>query len=88
MRSKETMKQLVNGSEAKVERLFVRGRFKEKRSGNRDKGRSKSKTRNKSCKYCKKKWHIIDDCYKLQNKNKVATNHKGSNRSTSTKSVL
>ena len=37
----------------------------------------KYKTRNKSCKYCKKKGHIIDYCYYLQNKNKVVANQKG-----------
>ena len=38
------------------------------------KGRSKPKTRNKSY---KKKGHAIDDCYRFQNKNKAAVNHKG-----------
>ena len=77
MRSKETMKQLVNGYEDKAKGLVARGRFHEKGFGNSDRGKSKSKTRNKSCKYCKKKRHAIDDCYKLQNKNKAAANKKG-----------
>ena len=29
-----------------------------------------------SCKYCKKRGHVIDDCYKLHNENKAATNPK------------
>jgi hypothetical protein len=42
---------------------------------NRDKsktsqGRSMSKGRDKFCMYCKKNNHIIDDCWKLQNKEK------------------
>ena len=52
------MKQLVNGFEAKAKGLIVRGRFQEKDYGNSDKGRSKSKIRNKSC---KKKGHVNDD---------------------------
>ena len=71
---KETMKQLVNGSEAKTKGLIAKGRSQEKGYGNSEIGKSKSKIRNK---YCKKKRHIIDDCYKLQNTNKAATNQKG-----------
>ena len=56
LRSKETMKQLVNGFEAKVEGLIARGRSQEKGFGNSDRGESKSKSRNKSYK------HIIGDC--------------------------
>ena len=74
LRSKETMKQLVNESEVKAEDLVVRGRFWEKGYENSDRGKSKSKTRNKSC---KKKGHVIDDGYKLQNKNKATANKKG-----------
>ena len=77
LRSKETMKQFVNRSEAKAEGLVARGRFQEKGSENSDRGRLKYKTRNKSCKYCKKKGHIIDYCYYLQNKNKAVANQKG-----------
>ena len=62
---KETIKQLVNGYEAENEGLVSRGRFQERGYGNNDKGRSKSKTKNKYCKYCKKKkGHVIDDYYK------------------------
>ena len=61
--SKETMKQLVNGFEAKPEGLVARGRFHERGSRKSDKGRSNCKNRNKSCKYCKKKEHVIDECY-------------------------
>ena len=38
---------------------------------------SYTKSRNKSCKYCKKKGLVIDDCYKLHNKNKAIANQKG-----------
>ena len=41
------MKQLVNGSEARAEGLVARGRSQEKGFGNSDKGKSKSKIRNK-----------------------------------------
>ena len=74
--SKETMKQLVNGFEVKAEGLVTRGRSQEKVSRNSEKGRSKFKIRNKSYKYCMKKGHVIDDCYKLHNKNKETTNQK------------
>ena len=73
--SKETMKELFNGFEAKAKGLVDRGRFQEKGfSNSHERGRSTSKTRNRSCKYCKKKGHIIDDFYKQQNKNKEAEN--------------
>ena len=68
------MKQLVNGSKAKAEGLVARERSQEKGYGNSDRGRLESKTRNKSCKYCKKK---NGNCYKLWNKNRAAVNHKG-----------
>ena len=71
------MKKLVYGSEANAEGLVSRGRSQEKGSESSDRGRSKSKSRNKSCKYFKKKGHVIDDCYKLQNKNKEAANQRG-----------
>ena len=45
LHSKETMKQLVNGFEAKAEGLVARERFQERGSGNSDRGKSKSKTR-------------------------------------------
>ena len=47
---KKGMNQLVNGSEAKVEGLIARERYQEKGYGNSDRGRSKSKIRNESCK--------------------------------------
>ena len=53
LHSKEMMKQLVNGSEAKAEGLVARGRCQEKGSRNSERGRLKSKIRNKSCKCCK-----------------------------------
>ena len=72
--SKEKMKQLVVGSEAQGEGLFVRGRPQERFSGDEHRGRSKSRneSRNteKTCNYCKKKGRIKTECYKLQNKKK------------------
>jgi hypothetical protein len=64
---------------SKAEALEVRGRPKQRDNyhhhNNRDKsktdrGRSKSKGRDKFCMYCKKSNHNIDDCWKLQNKEK------------------
>ena len=60
-----------------MEGHVARGRFHEKGFGNSERGKSKSKTRNKSCKYCKKKRHAVDDCYKLQKKYKATENKKG-----------
>ena len=68
--SKEKMKHLVNRSDAQGEGLVVRGRTQERNSGGDDRSRSKSKNRNKTCNYCKKKGHIKSECYKLQNRNK------------------
>ena len=59
------MKQLINGFETNTEGLVARGRSQEKGYGNCDRVISMSKSRYKSCKYCKKKGHVIDDCYKL-----------------------
>ena len=61
LRSKETMIQFVNGSEAKAEGLVAGGRFQGRGSEKSDRGRSKSKNRNKYHKYYKKKGHIIDE---------------------------
>ena len=86
LHSKEKMKQMVShdgsSSSSQAEGLSVRGRTKDKNpnNGNRDKssngyrGRSKSRGRYKSCKYCKKDGHDISECYKLQNKEKRKNN--------------
>ena len=70
--SKEKMHKLVGSSDNMAEGLVARGRQQERYSGSNNRGRSKSKNKDKTCKYCKKKGHIIDECYKLQNKNKRA----------------
>nr|CAI44659.1 OSJNBa0061C06.9 [Oryza sativa Japonica Group] len=78
--AKEKMKKMVpsEGSNSQAEGLVVRGRQQEKNTKNqsRDKslssyhGRSKSRCRYKSCKYCKRDGHDISECWKLQDKNK------------------
>ncbi len=80
LHAKEKMKQMVStdGSTSNGEGLIVRGRTKEKNSHNsqRDKssngymGRSKSRGKEKFCRYCKKNNHDISECYKLKNKEK------------------
>ena len=67
------MKYLTIRSESQGEGLVVCGRTQERSSGNISKGRSKSKNKDKICNYCKKKGHIKSECYKLQNKNKRAS---------------
>ena len=74
------MKDMVQSdvSSSKGEVLQVRGRPEQKtynNNNNRDKskngkGRSKSRGRDKFCRYCKKDTHVIEDCWKLQNKEK------------------
>ncbi|KAG8491630.1 hypothetical protein CXB51_014990 [Gossypium anomalum] len=55
-----------------------RGRTQERNPRSKSKGRSKSSNRGKTCNFCKKKWHIKSECYKLQNKIKrEAANQKG-----------
>ncbi|KAK1652805.1 hypothetical protein QYE76_070610 [Lolium multiflorum] len=80
LQQKEKMKSMVQAesSSSKAEALEVRGRPEQRDNyyhNNRDKskgdrGRSKSKGRDKFCRYCKKSSHNIDDCWKLQNKEK------------------
>ena len=86
LHSKEKMKLMVSNdgssSSSQAEGLSVRGRAKDKNPNNgyRDKssngyrGRSKSRGRYKSCKYCKKDGHDISECYRLQNKEKKKNN--------------
>nr|ABA93547.1 retrotransposon protein, putative, Ty1-copia subclass [Oryza sativa Japonica Group] len=74
------MKKMVpsEGSNSQAEGLVVRGRQLEKNTKNqsRDKssssyrGRSKSRGRYRSCKYCKRDGHDISECWKLQDKDK------------------
>nr|XP_015638684.1 uncharacterized protein LOC107281003 [Oryza sativa Japonica Group] len=80
LHAKEKMKKMVpsEGSNSQAEGLVVRGRQQEKNTNNksRDKsssiyrGRSKSRGRYKSCKYCKRDGHDISECWKLQDKDK------------------
>jgi hypothetical protein len=77
---KEKMKQMVHSLEpsSNGEALAVRGREEQRntKSGNRGKSQSErgcSKSRNNNklfCKYCKKNNHMIEDCWKLKNKEK------------------
>nr|CAD41912.2 OSJNBa0033G05.13 [Oryza sativa Japonica Group] len=80
LHAKEKMKKMVpsEGSNSQAEGLVVRGSQQEKNTNNksRDKssssyrGRSKSRGRYKSCKYCKRDGHDISKCWKLQDKDK------------------
>ena len=76
--SKELMdRELIREGDVKSEALFIRGRSMEKGSNNnKNKFRSKSKARSKFCNYCKKKGHILEECYKLQNKEKRKNDNK------------
>ena len=71
--SKDKMKQIANVTKA-AEGLSVRGRQTERDFKSPGRSRSKSKVKRKFCNFCKKKGHIIDECYKLQNKNNVSAN--------------
>lgn len=65
------MKQLIDSLETKAKGLVVRC-FK-----NSESDILKSIRRLKSYKYCKKNGDVIEDYYKLHNKNKAAEEHKG-----------
>jgi hypothetical protein len=79
LQNMEKMRGMVQSdvSSSKGEALQVRDRSEQRTyndSNGRDKsqnrrGRSKSRGK-KFCKYCKKKNHFIEDCWKLQNKDK------------------
>jgi hypothetical protein len=86
--SKARMKLLVTGSESQGEGLFVRGRTQEKNFGIENRGRSKSKYKNKFCNYCKKKGHTKSECYSLQNKNKRGEKQKEKKPNTGEASVI
>ena len=90
--TRETMKGMVQSvsSSSKGEGLQVRGRPEHRNYNNnnynRDKStngrdRSKSRGKDKFCRYCKKNNHVIDDCWKLQNKEKRAGTYKPKNKS-------
>jgi len=77
----EKMRQMVNSDESggsSGEALNVRGRSEQKKSNSGGKGKGNQRGRSKSrgpsgelfCRYCKKKNHEIENCYKLQNKEK------------------
>ena len=81
LQSKEEMKGMVqsDGSSSSGDALHVRGRSEQRSSSdnndrsksNDGRGRSQSKgPKKKFRKYCKKKSHMIEDCWKLQNKEK------------------
>ena len=78
--SKEKMKEINPGHEPKAEGLNARGRSSEKSSTSyHNKSRSKSRGKTKKfCNFCKRKGHIIDECFRLQAKNKAKNNSAGS----------
>src|SRR5207244_7709898 len=80
LHAKEKMKLMVSSESSNVhgEALQVRGRSEKKKSNNSPRGksfngyrgRSKSRGKDKFCRYCKKDNHDISKCYKLKNKEK------------------
>ena len=92
LQTREKMKGMVqsNASSSKGEPLQVRGRNEQKtyNNYNRDKSkngrdRSKSRGRDKFCRYCKKTNHTIEDCWKVQNKEKRNGTYKPKGKSES-----
>nr|AAT01387.1 putative polyprotein [Oryza sativa Japonica Group]AAT44170.1 putative polyprotein [Oryza sativa Japonica Group] len=86
LQNREKMKGMVqsDASSSKGEALQVRGRSEQRtyndsndRDKNQSRGRSKSRGK-KFCKYCKKKNHFIEECWKLQNKEKRKSDGKAS----------
>ena len=88
LQSREKMKGMVqvDGSSSRGDALHVRGRPEHRSSSdnndrymsNDGRGRSQSKDpKKKFCKYCKKKSHNIEECWKLQNKEKRKINSDG-----------
>ncbi|KAF3670301.1 hypothetical protein FXO38_07158 [Capsicum annuum] len=71
--SKEKIKHLVNGSKTQGDSLIDRGMTHERNSGGDDRFMLKSRNRNKTYNYCKKKGHIKFECYKVQNIEKRET---------------
>jgi len=80
---KEKMKQMVrtDDSAPNGEALSVRGREEQRNKKPGDRGRSKSAKKDKFCRYCKKNNHVIEDCYKLQNKEKRNGTNRSKNKS-------
>lgn len=68
---------LLVGLRKNVKGLVVRGRSHESGSRKSERGKLKSRGEFKSWKYYNKKGHVIEDCDKLYNRNKAATNQKG-----------
>ncbi|KAE8657488.1 Ribosomal protein S8 family protein isoform 1 [Hibiscus syriacus] len=69
------MKYIVSSFEPQEEGLVVyvptssdRGRKGENSSSSKGMGISKYSNQCKTCHFCKKKWHVKSECYKLQNK--------------------
>ncbi|CAD6252660.1 unnamed protein product [Miscanthus lutarioriparius] len=91
MEMREKMKNMVQSdvSSSKGEVLQVRGRPEQRTYNNNNsrdkskngKGRSKSRGRDKFYRYCKKDTHVIEDCWKLQNKEKRNGTYKPKNKS-------
>lgn len=72
----EKMKQTVTTKtrdDFKSDGLNARGRSNDRSFKSPCCTRSKSKGKSMFCNYCKKKGHLIEDCYKLQNKNTANT---------------
>ncbi|KAJ9546957.1 hypothetical protein OSB04_019500 [Centaurea solstitialis] len=70
--SKEKMKEINPGHEPRAEGLNARGRPFEKCSSSSSKSRSKSRGKlRKFCNFCKRKGHTMEECFKLQAKNKA-----------------
>jgi hypothetical protein len=87
LQSMDKMNGMVHsdGSSSKGDALQVRGR-PEQRSSNdgndryksqESRGCSKSRPPKKFCKYCKKKTHFLEECWKLKNKENRRNNHDG-----------
>src|SRR5438128_1263437 len=86
LHAKEKMKSMVSSESSNVhgEALQVRGRSEKKKSNNGPRGkssngyrgRSKSRGKDKFCRYCKKDNHDISECYKLKNKEKMNGTYK------------
>ena len=80
LHAKEKLKLMVSSESSNVhgEAMQVRGRSEKKKSNNGPRvnsfngyrGRSKSRGKDKFCRYCKKDNHDISECYKLKNKEK------------------
>ncbi|KAJ9560945.1 LOW QUALITY PROTEIN: hypothetical protein OSB04_006105 [Centaurea solstitialis] len=76
--SKEKMKEINPGHEPRAERLNARGRPFEKCSSSSSKSRSKSRGKpRKFCNFCKRKGHTMEECFKLQAKNKAKNKSTG-----------